>query len=50
MLEILKILEGRVLASLNGIVVLRTMVEWWVQPLKLRARLLCDSIGVKDLS
>jgi hypothetical protein len=26
------------------------MVEWWVQPLKLRARSLCDYAGVRYLS
>jgi hypothetical protein len=26
------------------------MVEWWVQPLKQRAHLLCDCTSVKDLT
>jgi hypothetical protein len=30
--------------------VLHTIVEWWVQPLKLWARSLCDYVGVIDLS
>ena len=38
------------LAGLNGIAVLWTMVEWHVQPLKLRAHLLCDYARIKDPS
>jgi hypothetical protein len=49
-LEILRIPKGRVLVCLNGVEVLQTMVEWHVQPLKLRARLLCDFTGVEDSS
>jgi hypothetical protein len=41
-LEILRILKGWMLAGLNGVTILHTMVEWWVQPLKLWAYLLCD--------
>lgn len=48
MLEILKILEGLVLAGLNGIVVLQTTVELCVQPLKWRACLLCNYAGIMD--
>ena len=36
------------LDSLNGIAVLRTMVEQWVQPLKKWAHLLCDYTEVED--
>lgn len=50
MFEILKILKGRVSVGLNGIAVLHTMVERLVQLLKLWARLLCDYVGVRDLS
>jgi len=39
-----------VLDGLNGITVLRTMVEQWVQSLKKWAHLLCDYIEVEDLS
>ena len=46
--EILEILEGHVLFRLDGIMVLRTMIERWVQPLKQRATLLCDYSGVED--
>ena len=37
-----------VLDNLNGIAVLRAMVEQWVQPLKKWAHLLCDYTEVKD--
>jgi len=37
-----------VLDGLNDIVVLRTMVKQWVQPLKKWAHLLCDYTEVKD--
>ena len=50
MLEILRILDGRVSVGLKGITVQRTMVERHVQPLKLRARLLCDFTRVRDTS
>jgi hypothetical protein len=33
---------------LDGVVVLRTMIERWVLPLKHRATLLCDYPGAKD--
>jgi hypothetical protein len=46
-LETLRILEGRVSACVNGIVVLRTMVERQVQALKLWACLLCDYTRVR---
>jgi hypothetical protein len=49
-LEILRILEGQVSAGLNGVAALRTMVERWVQPLKLQARVLCDFARVGDMS
>ena len=49
-LELLRILEGRVSVGLNGLVVLRTMAELCFQPLKLWACLLCDFTGVGDLS
>jgi hypothetical protein len=49
-LEILRILKDQVSADLNGVAVLRTMVEQWVQPLKLRACLVCDFTEVGDLS
>ena len=37
-------------AGLNGVAVLRTLVERRVQPLKLWARLLCDYAGLEDPS
>ena len=46
--EILKILKGEVSAGLNGVTVLRTMVERRVRPLKQRVHLLCDYTGVED--
>lgn len=48
MAGILEILEGWVSAGLDGVVVLRTMVERRVHPLKRRAHLLCDYTGVED--
>jgi hypothetical protein len=47
-MEITKILKSRVSAGLNGVTVLRAMVKRRVQPLKQRARLLCDNTGVED--
>ena len=46
--EFLEILEGRVSASLYGVVVLWTMVDHRVQPLKRRVILLYDYSGVDD--
>ena len=46
--EILEILKGQVSASLDGVMVLRVMVERHVVPLKWRAHLLCDYVGAKD--
>ena len=48
MAKILEILKGRVLAGLDGVMVLRVMVERHVVPLKWRAHLLCDYVGAKD--
>ena len=47
--KILEILGSRVSAGLSGIIVLRTMIERWVQPLKQRVRLLCYYTRVEDL-
>jgi hypothetical protein len=44
--EILGILKSQVSDDLDGVVVLRTMVERQVQPLKQRATLSCDYSGV----
>lgn len=56
-MKILEILKGQVPTELDGIVVLQTKIERWVQPLKWRvqplkwwATLLCDYLGVKDSS
>ena len=46
--EILEILEDWVSAGLDGVTVLRTMVERQVQPLKQWATLLCDYSRGKD--
>ena len=46
----MEVLEGPVLAGLNGVMVLWTMVKRRVQPLKRLARLLCDYIRVEDLT
>lgn len=46
--KILEILEGWVSAGLDGVMVLRTMIERRVQPLKRRGPLLCDYSGVED--
>jgi hypothetical protein len=46
--EILEILAGRVSAALDGVAILRTMIERRVLPLKHRATLLCDYSGVED--
>lgn len=48
--EIQRILKSQVSASLNSITVLRTMVEWQVEPLKQRAHLLCDYARIKNFS
>jgi hypothetical protein len=47
-MEILEILEGRVSTGLDDVVVLWTMIDCRVQPLKWRATLLCDYSGVED--
>jgi len=44
----MEILEGQVLVGLDGIAVLRTMIERRVQPLKRRATLLCDYLRLED--
>jgi hypothetical protein len=49
-LEILKILEGQASASMNSVMILQTKVEQQVQPLKLRALLLCNYTEVNDPS
>jgi hypothetical protein len=49
-MEILEILKGQVSIGLDGVTVLRTMVERWVQPLKRWVTLLCDYSIVKDLA
>jgi len=46
--KILGILESWVSVGLTDVMVLRTMVERQVQPLKLRSTLLCDYTGVKE--
>jgi hypothetical protein len=46
--EILEVLEGRVLASLNRVMVFWTTIWRSVQPLKWQARLLCDYVRVED--
>jgi hypothetical protein len=48
--EILDILEGRVSVGLDGVAVLRTMIERRVQPLKQRATLLYNYSRVEDPS
>lgn len=50
MAEILEVLKGWVSVDLNGVVVLRTMVERRVHPLKLWPHLLCDYTRVGDPS
>ena len=47
-MEVLEILKGWVSAGLDGVVVLRTMIERRVQPLKRRATVLCDYSRVED--
>lgn len=48
MAEILEVLKGRVSVGLDGVVVLRVMVEHRVLSLKRQAHLLCDYVGAKD--
>lgn len=48
--KILEVLKGRVLANLNRVKVLWTMVEGWVQPLKQWTHLLCDYTETEDLT
>lgn len=48
MSQILDILAGQVSTSLNGVTVLRTMVERRIQTLKQWAHLLCDYTRVND--
>lgn len=48
MLEILEILKGQVSIGLDGVAVLRVMVERRVLPLKWWAHLLCDYVGAKE--
>lgn len=48
MAKILEILKGQVLASLDGVAVLRVMVEHQVLPLKQQAHLLCDYVRAED--
>jgi hypothetical protein len=46
--EILEVLEGRVSASLNRVIVFWTTIGQSVQPLKWQACLLCDYVRVED--
>ena len=48
--KVTEILKGQVLARLDGIVVLWTMIERWVQPLKQWATQLYDYSRVEDPS